>query len=311
MKKKISIVTPCYNEQDNVEALFERVQQVFQTKLAHYDWEHIFIDNCSTDKTQEVLRKMASQNPQIRLIFNSRNFGHIRSPYYGLMQATGDAVILVVADLQDPPELLPDFVTKWEEGFKIVVGTKRTSEESSVFFTVRKVYYRILTYLSEIPMIENYTGFGLYDKRVLEVLRGINDPYPFFRGLICEIGFDKAIIPYDQPVRKRGFSKNNLYTLYDIGILGITSHSKKPLRLAIVTGFALSFLSLFLTFGYLALKIFFWESFSLGMAPLIMGLFFFSSVQLMFLGVIGEYIGNIYIKVINRPIVVEKERINF
>lgn len=309
--KKISIVSPCYNEELNVELLYEKVKEQFSTKLKNYSYEHIFIDNFSADGTRDILRQIAAKDPNIKLIFNSRNFGHIRSPFYGLLQASGDATLLMVSDLQDPPELIPDFVAKWEEGFKIVAGVKTQSEEASLFFFIRKVYYKILDNLSEVTMIRNYTGFGIYDRTIIDLLRSLNDPYPFFRGLICEFGFDKAIIEYKQPLRKRGFTKNNLYTLYDIGILGLTSHSKKLLRMTTLTGFLLATLSMVASVFYFIYKIVYWDEFKIGVAPLVLGLFFFSAVQLIFLGIIGEYIGNIYTKIMGRPIVIERERINF
>ncbi len=309
--KKISIVTPCYNEEQNVEKLYNKVKAEFEVNLANYTFEHIFIDNDSEDSTFEILKRLASQDSRVKVIMNSRNFGHIRSPFHGLLQATGDAVMLLVADLQDPPELIPQFVKEWERGYKIVAGCKTTSEESKIFFAIRKLYYRILASLSEVEIIQNFMGFGLYDQSIIQVLRSFKDPYPFFRGLICEVGFEKKIINYVQHTRKRGLTKNNFYTLYDIGILGITSHSKKPLRLAILFSVALGFTSLLISIFYLIYKLVYWNEFTLGMAPVVLGLFFFSSVQLFFLGIIGEYIGNIYVKVMDRPIVIEKERINF
>ncbi|MDL2296770.1 glycosyltransferase [Bacteroidales bacterium OttesenSCG-928-B11] len=310
MKKLISILTPCYNEEENVEEVYRQVKEVF-AGLPEYRYEHIFIDNSSKDKTQELLRGIAEEDKNVKLILNSRNFGHLRSPYYGLLQANGDAVILFVADLQDPPSMIPEFIKKWEEGFKIVVGVKNESEESKIFFAIRKIYYNIVQKFSEIELIKNYTGFGLYDKKIIEILRTIPDNYPFFRGLICEIGFEKAIIHYKQPVRKRGFTKNNLYTLYDIGILGITTQSKVPLRLAIFTGLIMAVISFVAAIVYFILKLIFWDSMPMGMAPLVMGFFFFSSVQLFFIGVIGEYIGNIHTQTLRRPLVIEKERVNF
>lgn len=311
MKKKLSVVTPCYNEEGNIELLYEKVKEQIESLDSSYEYEHIFIDNCSTDRTPILLKQMASKDNRVKVILNARNFGHIRSPFYGLMQANGDAIMLIVADLQDPPEMIPRFIGEWEKGTKVVLGVKSQSEESSLFFLTRKIYYRILRIMSEIPIIENYTGFGLYDRRVIDILRGLNDPYPFFRGLICEIGFDKTLIPYIQPQRKRGFTKNNFYTLYDIGILGLTSHSKKPLRMATMLGFLMAILSFMVSVVYLVYKLAFWDRFSLGIAPVVLGLFFLGSIQLFFMGVMGEYIGNIYIKVMNRPIVVEKDRINF
>ncbi|HEX3043589.1 MAG TPA: glycosyltransferase [Bacillota bacterium] len=308
--KRISIVTPCYNEEENVGLLYEKVKEVMG-KLEDYSYEHIFIDNASEDKTVPILKEIAARDPKVKIIVNSRNFGHIRSPYHALLQATGDAVISVVADLQDPPELIPTFLKKWEEGYKIVIGVKKNSEESPLFFAVRKMYYNLVSKLSEIKLVKNFTGFGLYDKKIIEILRQVNDPYPYFRGLICDIGFERAEIEYIQPVRKRGFTKNNFYTLYDIGMLGITNHSKVPLRLAAMLGFGVAILSLLVALIYLIAKLIFWNSFNLGTAPLVIGLFFFSSVQLFFSGILGEYIGAIHTQVLNRPLVVEKERVNF
>jgi len=308
--KLISVVTPCYNEEANVGELYERVKEVF-THCPGYAYEHIFIDNASQDGTVEILRRIAVNDRNVKVIVNARNFGHIRSPYHALLQARGEAVISIVADLQDPPEMIPDFIRKWEAGYKIVIGVKEKSEESPLFFAVRKLYYNVIGRLSEIHLIKNFTGFGLYDRKVIEILRRIDDPYPYFRGLICDIGFERAEIPYVQPARRRGFTKNNFYTLYDIAMLGITNHSKVPLRLATMTGFAVAFFSLLVALGYFLYKLVFWDSFTVGIAPLVIGLFFFGSVQLFFIGIIGEYIGSIHTQVLKRPLVVEKERINF
>jgi polyisoprenyl-phosphate glycosyltransferase len=309
-KKVISIVTPCFNEEANVEILYAEVKKVFAEK-PDMEYEHIFIDNDSRDKTPQILRSLAGKDPRVKVILNARNFGQIRSPMYGILQSSGDAVILMVADLQDPPAMIKEFVQKWQEGFKIVVGIKEQSEESPVMFALRKMYYNLINRLSDIELLKNFTGFGLYDKQIIEVLKTIDDPYPYFRGLISDIGFEKCKIPYVQPARKRGLTKNNLYTLYDIAMLGITSHSKIPLRLATLMGFAASFLSLLVAFAYFVYKLIFWNSFSIGIAPMVVGLFFFSSVQLFFIGIIGEYLGTIYTQVLKRPLVVEKERINF
>ncbi len=308
--KKLSIITPCYNEEENVEELHQRIKEI-ASKLSQYDYEHIYIDNASTDKTQMLLRKIAAADPKVRVILNARNFGHIRSPFYGLMQATGDAAIILASDFQDPPDLIPSFVEKWEQGFKAVVGVKNKSEETPLFFFIRRCYYRLVHRLAETEIIENYTGFGLYDKAVLDFCRRLNDPYPYFRGLISEIGLATATIPYTQPMRKRGLTKNNFYTLYDMAMLGITNHSKVPLRIATMLGFAMGFLSLLTAIGYLIYKLLFWDRFSLGMAPVVIGLFLFSSIQLFFIGIVGEYIGAIHTQVLHRPLVVEKERINF
>jgi len=309
--KIISIVTACYNEEENVEALYNEVKKTFQEELKNYEYEHIFIDNASQDKTVSILKRLASADKNVKIIVNSRNFGHIRSPHHALLQASGDAVISIVADFQDPPNLIPGFIKKWEEGFKIVVGVKKQSDEPSLFFLIRKLYYKIVTSLAEIDLIGNFTGFGLYDKRVIEILRGIPDAYPYFRGLICDIGFEKATIEYHQPTRKRGITKNNFYTLFDMAMLGITTHSKVPLRFASMLGFSTAILSMLVALGYFIYKILLWDSFQVGQAPLVIGLFFFSSVQLIFIGIIGEYVGNIYTQVLKRPLVIEKERINF
>lgn len=281
------------------------------SRFPDYEYEHIFIDNASRDSTQKILRSMAARDPRIKCIFNVRNFGHIRSPYYGLLQAQGDAVILMVADFQDPPELLSEFLGKWAEGFKVVIGVKNESNESPLMFAIRKFYYRLINRLADVKLVKNYTGFGLYDQEVIQLLRKIDDPYPYFRGLISELGFESVQILFRQPTRKRGITKNNFYTLYDMAMLGITNHSKVPLRLATISGFALSSLSLFVAFAYLIAKLVFWNSFQLGSAPVVIGLFFFSSIQLFFIGIIGEYLGSIHTQVLKRPLVVEKERLNF
>jgi len=306
----ISIITPCFNEEENVRELFRSVKKVFDN-LPNYTYEHIFIDNASKDKTVEILKEIATNNPQVKIIVNTRNFGHVRSPMHAVYQAKGDAIMGIVADFQDPPELIPDFIKKWEEGYKIVIGVKAKTEDSFLFSAIRKSYYKIIGQLSDVEMVQNFTGLGLYDKKVIDILKDIDDPYPYFRGLICDIGYERAVILYDQPARKRGFTKNNFYTLYDLAMLGITNHSKVPLRLATMTGFAVAIISLIGALGYFIYKLIFWESFSVGIAPLVIGLFFFSSVQLFFIGIIGEYIGSIHTQVLKRPLVIEKERINF
>ena len=310
MKKSISIVTPCFNEEGNVRALHEQIQAVFAA-LPQYDYEHICIDNASRDGTVAVLRELAKTDPRLKVIVNARNFGHIRSPHYGLLQATGDAVIMMCSDLQDPPSLIPEFIKKWEEGFKIVLGIKSQSDESRFMYFIRKRYYDLVGRLSEVKLVKNATGFGLYDRAVIDVVRTIDDPYPYFRGLVCDIGFEQAHIHYRQSRRKRGITKNNFYTLYDMAMLGITNHSKVPLRLATMTGFAMSAVGLALALGYFFAKLIFWNQFTLGTAPLLIGLFTFLSVQLFFIGIIGEYIGAIHTQVLKRPLVIERERINF
>jgi glycosyltransferase involved in cell wall biosynthesis len=310
VKKSISVVTACFNEEENVEALYLAVKKVF-AGLSSYKYEHIFIDNCSTDRTVAILRKIAAKDRNVKVIVNARNFGHIRSPYHALIQAQGHAVISLVADFQDPPELIPALLERWEAGYKVVAAVKLNSEEAAVFFAVRRLYYWIVTGLSDVRLIKNFTGFGLYDQKVIGILRGLDDPYPYFRGLISDIGFEPALVPYTQPRRRRGITKNNFGTLYDIAMLGITTHSKVPLRLAAMLGFLLSALCFLVAAGYFFYKLLFWNSFSVGIAPLVIGFFFIASVQLFFIGIIGEYLGNIHTQVLKRPRVVERERINF
>ena len=311
MKQRfISIVTPCFNEEGNVEELHERIKSTMG-KLTNYDYEHIFIDNDSNDHTQETLRRIASSDPNVKVILNIRNFGHIRSPYHAFLQASGDAVIVMVSDLQDPPEMIADYLEKWEAGYKVVLGQKIGSSESGFMFNIRKMYYRLVNKLSDVELIQNVTGAGLYDRQVVEHLRAMDDPCPYVRGLVSELGYPVSRIPFHQPNRKSGITKNNWYNLYDMAMLGFTSHSKVPLRLAAMLGFATALLSLLVAVGYLIYKLCFWQNFPLGTAPLVIGLFFFASIQLFFIGIIGEYIGAIHTRTQKRPLVVEKERINF
>jgi len=309
--KLISIVTPCFNEEGNVSELASRIRNVFKERLPEYAYEHIFIDNASTDATLDELRNLANIDKSIKIIVNSRNFGHIRSPVYGLLQAKGDAVMLVVADLQDPPEMIPDFVKKWEEGYEIVLGIKKESDEHGLMFKVRETYYELLGKLSEVKIYKNFYGFGLYDKRVMSYLKSMKDPYPFFRGMIAEIGLKIFKLNYSQPRRAKGVTTNNFYTLYDIGILGIISNSKIPLRIAIFMGASIGILSFLTAIVYTVAKFIYWDEMALGVAPLVIGVFFIFSVFIFFIGLIGEYIGAIYTQVLDRPLVFEQERINF
>jgi len=308
--KLISVLTPCYNEEANVEPLYEAVKAEF-SKLPHYRYEHLFIDNASTDGTARILREIAGRDKNVKVILNTRNFGHIRSPYHGLMQTTGDAAIGIVADFQDPVELIPVFLSKWEEGYKVVMSVKEVSKESRLLFALRERYYGLLRRIANVQIIQNATGAGLYDRVVIEALRRMDDPYPFFRGLIAEMGFEVSTIPYQQPRRLRGVSSQNFYSLFDVAFLGIVSHSKIPLRLATMLGFAMATLSLLVAVGYLLAKLIFWTRFSLGIAPILIGFFFISSVQLFFVGIVGEYIGTIFTHVKRMPLVFERERINF
>ena len=308
-KKLISIVTPCYNEDDNIEELCSRIASVMAE--LPYEYEHICIDNHSTDSTIKKIKQIAKNDKRLKLIVNARNFGHIRSPYYGLLQSSGEATILIASDLQDPPEMIPEFIKKWERGFKTVLAVKPESNESLIMFKIRKAYYRLISKISEVQLVQNATGAGLFDKAVINILKDIQDPYPYFRGLLCEIGFPIATIPFKQPRRLRGVTKNNFYTLYDIAMLGITNHSKIPLRLMAMGGFALSFLSLIVALIFLIAKLLYWDSFQLGTAPIIIGIFFFGAIQAFFIGILGEYIGSIHTQVRKMPLVTELERVNF
>jgi len=310
LRKLVSIVTPCYNEAENVEILVERIRNACAAFPQH-DYEHILIDNASTDDTVARIKRMAAADSRVKLIVNVRNFGHVRSPYHAFLQARGDAVIAMASDLQDPPEMIVEFVRHWEAGFKVVIGVKPKSREAPLMFLVRRMYYRGLGKISEIPLIENFTGFGLYDREVVEVVRKIDDRDVYFRGLVADLGYARAEIPFTQPRRERGVTKNNFYILYDHAMLGITSHSKLPLRLATFSGFVLSLISLLIALGYLVAKLLFWDRFSLGTAPLVIGVFFFAAVQLFFVGILGEYIGAIHTQLHKRPLVIEKERVNF
>ncbi|WP_214649761.1 glycosyltransferase family 2 protein, partial [Vibrio anguillarum] len=309
-KKKISIVTPCFNEEDNVELLYEKVKEEFE-KLDAYLYEHIFIDNNSVDKTVEKLRSIAKRDCNVKVILNSRNFGPVRSPHYGLLQGSGDATMLVVADLQDPPELIPEFIAKWEDGNDIVIGVKSESDESPAMYMIRKVYYNFSNKLSESKLVKNYYGFGLYDKKIIEILDSIDDPFPYTRGMIMDLGFKLEKIYYRQPIRRRGVTSTNFLSLYDIAMLGICSHSKIPLRIATISGFILSLISFTLAIIFLALKIIYWDDFPMGTAPIIIGMFFLGSVQIFFIGLVGEYVGHLVAKLSKFPLVIEKERINF
>jgi glycosyltransferase involved in cell wall biosynthesis len=308
-KQRISIVTPCYNEEENVDELCHRITTVMST--LPYEYEHIFIDNASTDNTVKKIKAIAAHDGRVKLIVNARNFGHIRSPYYALLQSSGDACIAIASDLQDPPEIIAEFIKKWEEGYKTVLAVKPESQENSIMFFIRKMYYRLIDRISDVTLVRNATGAGLFDRAVISILKEIQDPYPYFRGLICEIGFPIATVPFTQPRRERGISKNNFYTLYDLAMLGITNHSKIPLRLMAMGGFLLSLLSLVAAIGFFVAKIIFWNSFQLGTAPMLIGIFFFGAVQTFFIGVLGEYVGSIHTQVRKMPLVVELERVNF
>jgi glycosyltransferase involved in cell wall biosynthesis len=308
---QLTILTPCYNEEGNVRAVYEQVKAAVAS-IPDCDYEHLFIDNASTDKTVAILRELAAADKRVKVIVNTRNFGHVRSPYHGFLEARGDAVMSCAGDLQDPPELIPTFVEKWREGYKVVIGVKNGSHESWLAARTRKFYYWLVAKLSsDVELVHNFTGFGLYDREVVELFRSTGEQYPYFRGLVSDFGYDRAEIPYVQPPRTQGKTKNNFFSLYDIAMLGVTNHSKVPLRLATMAGFAISIVSLLVAVGYLIAKLVFWDQLQLGLAPLLIGIYFFGAVQLFFIGVLGEYIGSIHTQVHKRPLVVERERINF
>lgn len=308
--KLISIVTPCYNEEKNVAGLYNEVKNIF-AELKNYRYEHIFIDNASTDNTVNILKGIAAVDKNVKIIVNLKNYGHLKSPFYAILQASGEAAMFVAADFQDPPVLIKDFIDRWERGYKVVVGIKSRSKENPLMFMVRKIYYSLIQSVSTSEQIKNFTGFGLYDRSVIEILRQYDERYPYFRGLISELGFEIAKIEFTQPIRKKGRSNNNFYTLFDLAMLGIVNYSVLPLRIATFVGLITAVVSFLIALFYLFYKIIFWNSFQVGIAPLVIGIFFFSAVQLFFIGIIGEYIGAIYTQVKKRPLVIEKERVNF
>lgn len=310
MPKTLTILTPCYNEEANVRDVYLQVRAAVAA-AGNYEYEHLFIDNASTDNTLQELKTIAARDKNVKIIRNTRNFGHVRSPMHALYQARGDAVIGIVADLQDPPEMIVEMIRKWEEGYPVVIGVKIASDESGLMFLIRKQYYRLVNRLSGVETYENFTGFGLFDRKVVDVIKQFDDPYPYFRGMVAEAGFRHFDIPYRQPARKRGITKNNFYSLYDLAMLAITNLSKVPLRLVTFSGFVGALISILVSLAYLVYKLIFWNRFSVGIAPLVIGVFFLMSIQMLFMGIIGEYVGTIHTLVQKRPLVVEQERINF
>lgn len=309
--KKISVLIPCYNEEENVVPMSEAIVNLFMTELDNYDYELIFIDNDSKDRTRELLRGICEKNRHIKAIFNAKNFGQFNSPYYGILQTTGDCTISMVCDFQDPIELIPQYIKEWENGYKIVIGIKKSSQENKLMYWLRGCYYKLIKKLSDVEQIEQFTGFGLYDKKFINVMRELNDPTPFLRGIVAELGFKRKEIPYEQPKRRAGKTSNNFYRLYDAAMLSITSYTKVGLRLATFIGMTVGCISLVVAIIYLILKLLFWDNFPAGMAPLLIVTCLLGSIQLFFIGLIGEYIMSINDRVKKRPLVVEDERLNF
>ena len=311
MAKKISVMIPCYNELENVVPMSEAVVEQFEKNLSDYDYELVFIDNCSTDGTRDKLEAICAKNKKIKAIFNSKNFGQFNSPFYGMCQTTSDATITMCCDFQDPVDLIPKFVHEWENGYKIVSAIKTSSEESSLMYFLRSCYYKLIKKMSNIEQIEHFTGTGLYDRSFIEVLKRLDDPQPFLRGIVAELGPSRKDIPYTQAKRRSGKTHNNWYSLYDAAMLSFTSYTKIGLRMATIIGFIFATINMIIAMGYLIAKLIWWDNFSLGTAPMLIGIFFIGSVQLFFLGLMGEYILNINTRVMKRPLVVEEKRINF
>lgn len=309
--KTISVLIPTYNEEDNVVPMCDAVREEFAKNLPHYDYEIIFIDNCSKDKTRERLELLCAGDEKVKAIFNARNFGQSRSPYYGLMQTAGDCAVRLCADFQEPVEMIHRFVEEWEKGYKIVVGIKTSSKESKVMYALRSIYYKLVKKFSDVEQIEHFTGFGLYDRAFIDVLRKLDDPAPFLRGIVAELGWKRKDIEYVQQLRKSGKSKNNLYTLYDYAMLSVTSYTKIGIRLAVFLGAIAGFFSVVIGVLYLILKLLYWDKFPAGTAPMLIGMMFLGAVQLFFIGMIGEYILTINTRLMKRPLVIEEKRINF
>ena len=311
MKKKISILVPCYNEEENVVAISEAIIKEVEEKLSEYNYELVFIDNCSTDKTRILLEGLCAENKNIKAIFNAKNFGQFNSPYYGILQTTGDCTILICADFQDPVDMIPKFVQEWENGNKIVIGIKNKSKENKIMYFLRSCYYKVIKKISDTEQIEHFTGFGLYDKSFIEVLKKLDDPTPFLRGIVAELGFARKEIPYEQQKRRAGKTHNNFYKLYDAAMLSFTSYTKIGLRLATFAGAIISGISFIIGLIYLILKLMYWDRFAAGTIPILIGMCFLGAIQLFFIGFLGEYILSINARVMKRPLVIEEKRINF
>lgn len=311
MMKKISILIPCYNEAENVVPMSEAVIAEMAEKLPQYDYELVFIDNCSTDGTRELLRDICRLHPQVAAIFNAKNFGQFNSPFYGLLQTTGDCTISLCCDFQDPVDMIPRFVEEWEKGYRIVSGIKTTSRENPVMRFLRTCYYRVIRKMSDVEQIEHFTGFGLYDRSFIETLRELDDPTPFLRGIVAELGSRRKDVEYTQQKRRAGKTHNNFFTLYDAAMLSFTSYTKMGLRIATIAGFTLSALSLTAAIVYFILKLIWWDTFPAGTIPVLLAVLVLGSMQLFFIGLLGEYVMNMNVRIMDRPLVIEEERINF
>jgi polyisoprenyl-phosphate glycosyltransferase len=310
-RKVISILTPCYNEEDGIRECYERVRDVFETQLQQYDFEHLFIDNCSQDRTVGILKEIAAKDSRVKIIVNARNFGLSRSPYHGMLATTGDCVVPIVADLQTPPEFVVEFAKKWEEGFKMVIAVRTGMEEGRVLKLLRSAFYGLLSRLSRVAQIQHFIGFGLFDRKVVDILRELREPDPYFRGLVSEIGFEKAFVHYHQPPRRHGKSRHSFLDLLELSMLALTTYSKAPIRMMTLAGFVVAFGSIASGLVYFALKLILWDSFPVGIAPLVIGTFFLSAVNLLALGLVGEYVGLILQYSRRFPLVIEQERVNF
>ena len=309
--KKVSVLIPCYNEKENVIPMSEAIDNIFKTECSQYDYELLFIDNDSTDGTRELLRGICEKNPKVKAIFNAKNFGQFNSPYYGILQTTGDCTISMCCDFQDPVELIPKYLVEWEKGYKIVIGIKSSSKESKIMYFLRSIYYKMIKKFSDVEQIEQFTGSGLYDRSFVEILRDLKDPTPFMRGIVAELGYKRKEIEYEQPLRRAGKTKNNFYSLYDAAMLSFTSYTKIGLRMCTFIGMGLGLLSAIIGIIYLIIKLLYWDTFPAGTAPMLIGMFLLGSIQLFFIGFLGEYILSINQRVMNRPLVIEEERINF
>lgn len=310
-KKTISVMIPCYNEEENARPIYEAVRDEILKSCPNYDYEILFIDNKSQDRTREIIREICAEDKKVKAIFNARNFGQFNSPYYGIIHTSGDCTITMCADFQDPVELIPEFIKAWEKGYKIVIGRKTRSKENKIVYHLRGLYYKTIRKMSTAEMIDQFTGFGLYDKSFVETLRELKDPTPFIRGIVGELGPERYEIEYEQPQRRAGKTHNNFYTLYDAAMLSFTSYTKAGMRIATFVGFLFAFVSFLVAIGFLIAKLASWYSFSAGYAPIIISVFFIGGLQLAFLGFLGEYIMSMNVRIMNRPLVVEEERLNF